>query len=50
MLDAFSFDGRVLFVFRRKHVNRFKTKKMKLMVQFQVNIEAIYSRPHIKTL
>ena len=40
----------VLFVFRTKHLKRFKTKKMKLKVQFLVNIEAIFSRPHRKTL
>ena len=40
----------VLFVFRTKHLKRFKTKKMKLKVQFPVNIEAIFSRPHRKTL
>ncbi|XBH60691.1 hypothetical protein VPH35_115252 [Triticum aestivum] len=40
----------VLFVFRTKHLKRFETKKMKLKVQFPVNIEAIFSRPHRKTL
>ncbi|XP_048572284.1 uncharacterized protein LOC125552688 isoform X8 [Triticum urartu] len=40
----------VLFVFRTKHLKRFKTKKMKLKVQFPVNIEAIFSRPHRKAL
>uniref|UniRef100_A0ACD5WZ61 Uncharacterized protein n=1 Tax=Avena sativa TaxID=4498 RepID=A0ACD5WZ61_AVESA len=37
-------------LFMTKHVKRFKTKKMKLKVQFQVNKEAIFSRLHTKTL
>ena len=42
--------GVYFFVFRIKHLKRFKTKKRKLMVQFQVKIETTFSRPHIKTL
>ena len=50
ILDASSSDGIVLVVFRTKHVKIFKTKKMKLKVQFQVNKEAIFFRLHTKTL
>jgi hypothetical protein len=50
ILDASSSDGIVLVVYRTKHVKLFKTKKMKLKLQFQVNKEAIFSRLHIRTL
>lgn len=40
----------VLFVFRTKHIERSKTKKMKLKVHAQVSRETTFSRMHTKTL